>query len=235
MERDLPIAEIFDSVQGEGQWVGTRMLFIRLAGCNVGKPRQALKISSPFPILPTGKEAVACTSWDGRSFPCDTDYTIHQRVTTEYLVEEIKNVGVSHVCITGGEPLLHYPVIENLFTPLAKLQVQIHIETSGTIVPKPLGGFRKLLLPGYWVTVSPKINAQDEMIRRADELKLLVDEQFDVERLTLSMLSHKNVFVCPINDVNDVKHDNVQRCVDLQKRFPNWRVSVQMHKIFNWR
>jgi 7-carboxy-7-deazaguanine synthase len=231
MERDLPIAEIFDSIQGEGQWVGTRMLFIRLAGCNVGKPAKALKLD-PFPLLPTGREASVCSSWDGRTFPCDTDYSVSYRLSHHEVITKVLSSGVRHVCITGGEPLLHAPLIENLFTPLAKAEVRIHIETSGTIAPYLVG---KKLLPGYWVTVSPKLNAQDSMIQRADELKLLVDEGFDVNRLTLSMLSHPNVFVCPINEIENVRKDNVERCIELLHQYPHWRMSVQVHKFFGWR
>jgi len=235
METDLPIAEIFSSIQGEGQWVGTPMLFVRLAGCNVGKPARALKITDPFPILPTGKEASVCTSWDGRSFPCDTDYGMKFKATPQTIMGMLEDSGENHICITGGEPLLHHVQIENLFALANRADVMVHIETSGTIRPQPLGTFKKLLLPGYWITCSPKINALDEMIIRADELKLLVDEGFNESRLTPAMSSHKNVFVCPINNISEVKHDNVERCLQLLKSHPNWRLSVQLHKFFGWR
>lgn len=230
----LPIAETFHSLQGEGQWVGTPMFFIRLAGCNVGKPAKALKMD-PLPILHTGREAMACTSWDGRSFPCDTDYAKQNELTVQQVIDVVWE---KHICVTGGEPLLHQYQLENLFAEAALRDIYVHIETSGTILPRKLGHLPKLLLPGFWVTVSPKINCNDEMIKRADELKLLVDEGFDESRLTESMLSHPNVFVCPINsvEVNGGQNtDNVQRCVDILKRHPNWRLSVQLHKFFGWR
>ena len=238
METVLPIAEIFDSVQGEGQWAGTRMVFIRLAGCNVGKSARALKIDTPFPLLPTGREAVACTSWDGRSFPCDTDYNLTEKQTPAQLAELVRSTGAQHICFTGGEPLLHWPLLENVTAELGEEwceRPRIHIETSGTLVPRPYGQFRKLILPGYWVTVSPKINCQDTMVKRADELKLLVDEHLNADNLTPAMREHNNVFISPINGVNEIDHRNVDRCRELQKTFPHWRISVQQHKIFGWR
>lgn len=228
----LPIAETFHSLMGEGTYVGTPMHFVRLAGCNVGKVAAALKITDPFPILPSGKEAVACTSWDGRTFPCDTDYSKHKDLSVEDIIDDTWE---RHICITGGEPLLHYVKIENLFALANRKEIQVHVETSGTIIPPTLGNFHKLLMPGYWVTCSPKINAQSRMIRRANELKLLVDEGFNFDRLTLDMIQHPNVFLCAINDVDKVRNENVERCIILLKRFPNWRFSPQLHKIFGWR
>ena len=231
MEKALSIAETFHSLQGEGQWVGTPMFFIRLAGCNVGRSAKALKME-PFPILPTGREAMVCTSWDGRSFPCDTDYSLYERKTPEELISECWE---KHICLTGGEPLLHYEDIENLFVHAFSKDITIHIETSGTIIPRYLGNFHKLLMSGYWIACSPKIGARDEIIRRSDELKLLVDEEFRFDRLTPAMKEHKNVFLCPINEVSTVNQDNVNRCIELIKYNPTWRVSVQLHKFLGLR
>jgi 7-carboxy-7-deazaguanine synthase len=230
----LPIAEIFDSLQGEGQWVGTPMKFIRLAGCNVGKPAKALKME-PLPILSTGREAMACTSWDGRSFPCDTDYAKKYDTTVKQVIEDVWQ---KHICVTGGEPFLHQYQLENLFYEAGSRDITIHVETSGTIVPHVVDKSRNVLVPGYWITVSPKINCNDQMVKRADELKLLVDEGFDEGRLTVSMLQHPNVFVCAINGVEQigsVNEDNVQRCIEILRRHPNWRFSPQLHKYHGWR
>lgn len=230
----LPIAEKFVSVQGEGTWVGTLMLFVRLAGCNVGRPAAAVKAQNPFPLLPTGKEAMACTSWDGRTFPCDTDYNLTARVKLEDVVQEAKSLGVRHVCCTGGEPLMFADRVDRLYVLLAQHDILLHVETSGTLQPTDPKHDR-LIMPGVWITVSPKIGALDTMIRRADELKLLVDQDFDEYRLTPSMLKHKNVFVCPINDIEHITLANVRRCRTLLDGHPEWRMSFQVHKMFGWR
>jgi 7-carboxy-7-deazaguanine synthase len=215
----LPIAETFHSLQGEGTWVGTPMFFIRLAGCNVGKPAPALKIKGPLPILPTGKEAMFCSSWDGRVFPCDTDYNKHETRTLESLIEETWE---KHICLTGGEPMLHEKMFGELETLAEDKEISIHIETSGTIKPSDYYG--------WWITCAPKVGALDEVIEEADELKLLVDEHFHPDNLTLTMLQHKNVFLCPINDITDVRKENVELCLKWLKEFPHWRLSCQVHK-----
>lgn len=229
-EMVLPIAETFHSLQGEGQWVGTPMFFLRLAGCNVGRPFKTLKLAGPFPLLPSGREAVACTSWDGRSFPCDTDYNLAFKNTPE---EILARVWEKHICVTGGEPLLHVKAIQELVR-LANIKgIQIHVETSGTITPHSTG--YKLILPGCWLTCAPKINAQAIMIRRSDELKLLVDEEFDPYQLTPEMVQHPNVFLCPINDINDIITTNLELCMKWVKSFPDWRISFQAHKLLHLR
>jgi 7-carboxy-7-deazaguanine synthase len=234
-DRVLPISEIFESLQGEGQYVGTPMLFVRLAGCNVGKPAKALKVG-PFPLLHTGREASACCTYDGRIFPCDTDYSLSAKVPVSEILHKLETTGLRHVCVTGGEPFLHAELIEELFLEINKREIQLHVETSGTLLPRSI--WEHLIVPGYWITCSPKLNALREMISRADELKILVDEDFDEYKLTPEMLNHPNVFLCPVNGVEmngGNNPGNVRRCVDLLKRFPQWRLSIQVHKLFGWR
>jgi organic radical activating enzyme len=221
----IPIHEEFLSIQGEGAYVGTPMYFIRTAGCNVGRPAKALKLD-PFPVLPnTNVEASACTSWDGRTFPCDTDYSPKYAKRVDQLVSSVRDSGYLHALITGGEPLIHKDV-PKLVRALITGGVKPHIETSGTL-------FREL--PGAYVSVSPKISSLEDMITRADELKLLIDDEFDISKLTERMYKHPNVFLCPINSIEHVNNKNVQTCFKLLKMFPQWRVSVQLHKFFNWR
>jgi 7-carboxy-7-deazaguanine synthase len=73
----MKINNIFKSIQGEGKYVGTPMLFIRLSGCNRN------------------------CSW------CDTKYHkkgIH--MSTKEIVRKIKKSKVKIIVWTGGEPLL---------------------------------------------------------------------------------------------------------------------------------
>src|SRR5271166_857052 len=219
-EVKLPIAETFHSLQGEGQWVGTPMFFIRLAGCPVGRPPSAVK-AQEFPILPTGEKAMACATWDGRQFWCDTDYNKHEERTVKSLLDECWE---EHICLTGGEPLIHLKKLDQLFHH----KQRIHIETSGTVEAD-------LSDTEAWLTCAPKINALDSMIKLSDELKLLVDARFHPDELTESMRNHKNVFLCPVNDINDVKLDNVERAMMWLQKFPHWRLSCQLHKFLRLR
>ena len=98
--------EIFYSLQGEGVYAGTAMLFVRFAGCNLD-----------------------C------SF-CDTDHSVRMELTKKELVELIRKHCMDEfstpVCFTGGEPSLQ--VGEGLLTSLRRsvgYAINFHIETNG--------------------------------------------------------------------------------------------------------
>ena len=83
----LPVMEIFDSIQGEGKFIGTPVTFIRLVGCNL-----------------------AC-SW------CDTKESWVQCSDDLMNISDIvKRCTQNAVVITGGEPCIHdlYPLIRAL-------------------------------------------------------------------------------------------------------------------------
>lgn len=97
------VNEIFLSLQGEGFWTGTPMVFLRFSGCN---------LSCPF---------------------CDTDFKAFREMSAgETVAEVLRAAGkCRRVCITGGEPLLQLdrPLIDALHEAGFKL----HLETNGTL------------------------------------------------------------------------------------------------------
>lgn len=70
------VNEIFYTLQGEGLYTGTPMVFVRFSGCNR---------SCPF---------------------CDTDFTEFETMTAEEIVAETQKYPTERVVLTGGEPLL---------------------------------------------------------------------------------------------------------------------------------
>lgn len=107
MATEVKIKEIFESVQGEGPFVGVNQLFIRFCGCNLN-----------------------CDY-------CDTDFgtsgaasytaqSLAQKIKTEYNLKYIHSVS-----LTGGEPLLHAEFI-NEFTDFVP-DVKIYLETNATL------------------------------------------------------------------------------------------------------
>lgn len=232
----VPLAEHFHSIQGEGHWVGTPMHFIRLAGCSVGhylRPDTVHKEGEP-PTLPTGKPAWLCHTWDRRPFWCDTDFNKKEEVELEQLLEETWE---DHICITGGEPLIHTKVIEALYKEWcaygsAKFcKATIHVETSGTIL-------HDLPVDTFWITCSPKIGWNPEVVKAADELKLLISQDTPDE-WPEEFLEHTRVFLSPINQVVNGEIDGIydtrstaslRRAQELLRAHPSWRLSVQLHK-----
>ena len=243
-EVKYPIAEIFTSWQGEGLWSGTRMTFIRLAGCNVGKPIPTSndlfkfegkeKVTEKYGIIPIWQEE--CTSWDGRKFLCDTDFRVKERLTASEIIDRVPEE-ISHICITGGEPLIH--PVEHLFDVWYERERKkdsdnlIHIETSGTKIPRFMHS-----QTGIWYTISPKINCTKEMIYLANEIKLLVDENFNeksAEELVKDRKWNTIVWLSAINGVDTLDKSNMNKCKEIAERHPTWRITQQAHKTWEVR
>ena len=102
----MQIAEIFESIQGEGPWAGTRSLFIRTSGCNL------------------------------RCWFCDTPYTSWKPEgsawTTDELFHRVAESDAPDVVLTGGEPLL-VPQLPDLARHCQQLGKRVTIETAGTV------------------------------------------------------------------------------------------------------
>lgn len=243
-EGTIPISEIFTSPQGEGLHAGALMTFIRTAGCSVGKPFPKERYQPdetetdlggrPKPGLPIYTEQ--CTTWDGRKFECDTDFRVKERLTPVQILDRVHHGGRrGRICITGGEPLIHNlsPLIKEAF----ERGIRVHMETSGTIaLPKDIEWlYLKHSMNYLWITVSPKAGVLPDMLERADEIKLLVDANFEPDKLPQNILKHPYVYIQPINYENDISRSNLKLCLEIQERFPDWRISTQLHKVWGVR
>ncbi len=101
---NMKINEIFYSIQGEGQYLGRPMVFIRVSGCNL-----------------------RC-NW------CDTKYAYDEGIdfSIDEIIKELTKFPSHHACLTGGEPLIQYQSLE-LIERLIKLGYFIYLETNGSI------------------------------------------------------------------------------------------------------
>ncbi len=224
VDRKYPIAEIFTSLQGEGLYTGTMMTFIRLAGCSVGKPRKGENSAEGLP-----EYIESCRTWDGRPFLCDTDFRTKEVLGPEQILEHVGQ-GVERICLTGGEPLNHD--LEPLVVQAAEGGLTVHVETSGTV---ELPDWAFDLIPRPWITASPKYGMLPAVLGRADEIKLLVDERFSLERARALVGSHPLIYLQPVNAEHELDRANVDRCLSLLVREPRWRMSTQSHKIWGMR
>lgn len=222
-----------------------RMTFFRLAGCNVGRyVHHTTPKADTFPVLPTGIRAVECTSWDGRTFPCDTDFQRKQQLSVSTLIKEIPK-GVEWISITGGEPFIHsHAALVAFCDAMRRKKIGYHIETSGTIaIPDAIYD------TGCYIVCSPKKGYLPSVLLAADEIRLLVDKDFDVEAASKCLTADgepkavktNNVFLSPISAKDDVMAldpVSLQRCVDLVTTIPLFnraRISIQTHKILGVR
>ena len=255
-EKKYPISEIFTSPQGEGLYAGTLMTFIRLAGCSVGKPfpkeryigiETFKKLDNPNTPVSEGIEELKekgylpiyteqCTLYDGRTFECDTDYRVKQRMTLREIRSQVPE-NIPRICITGGEPLIHD--LSDLVDEFP--DKGIHLETSGT---KPLPGWLvgEIDDSHVWLTVSPKQGVLRDVVEEANELKFLVDENFNEQKAQeiidwVEDFTNPTclIWIQPVNYEHTVNVDNMKRCIELQKKYPLVRISNQSHKLWGVR
>src|SRR5579871_2698913 len=104
------IAEIFQSIQGEGRLMGVPSIFIRTSGCNL-----------------------RC-NW------CDTPYTSWhpegEWLTFAEVLVRTRQHSARHIVLTGGEPLI-LPRVEDLCRVLTQDGYHLTVETAATVF-KPL-------------------------------------------------------------------------------------------------
>jgi organic radical activating enzyme len=227
MDLNYPIAEIFQSLQGEGHWCGHMMTFIRFAGCNVGKPYTAAARES----LGLNVYQERCSNWDRTGFPCDTNYRMTTRMSLTDLLEHELVKKARIVLLTGGEPLMH-PVEPLIRALLADPFKRVHVETSGT---KEIGSW--VTEKRVWVAVSPKEHCLTASLYHADEIKVLVGPDFDAELFHNKFsLHYLKIRLFPINGEHSIDAENTAKCIELVRASGGlMTLGTQTHKVWGVR
>jgi 7-carboxy-7-deazaguanine synthase len=204
------VKEIFYTLQGEGAQTGRAAVFCRFAGCNLWSGREA-------------DRATAICQF------CDTDFadtngpgggkfaTAEELAGAIYATwpDEVRG-GKRFVVCTGGEPLLQLDA--ELIRALHAREFEIAVETNGTMAaPQGLD----------WICVSPKAGAELKQ-RTGDELKL-VFPQAGAEPGQFAGLAFRHFFVQPMDGRR--REENTRLAVEYCLRHPQWRVSLQTHKL----
>lgn len=158
---------------------------------------------------------------ESHGFDCDTEFTSGKKMTAEEIAEEARRVGgpCGAVILTGGEPLLQ--VDDNLLYCLKEHNYYIAVETNGSLpVPKGI----------HWVTVSPKVAEHAIQQLQASEVKYVRSVGQGIPK-TRVLAEYK--FLSPAwGGHTDI---NLQYCIDLIKEHPEWRLSLQYHKVWSVR
>ncbi len=100
----VKITEIFYSLQGEANTVGTPTVFVRLTGCPL------------------------------RCQYCDSEYAFHggERMALSQVLSRVADYRPRYVCVTGGEPLAQRDCLP-LLQQLCDAGYQVSLETSGAM------------------------------------------------------------------------------------------------------
>lgn len=209
------VKEVFYTLQGEGLQAGKPAVFCRFAGCNLWSGREI------------DRAAAVCRF-------CDTDFvgtdgTLGGKYTTAAeLTDRIEALWPAAddrhrlVVMTGGEPLLQLD--RALIDALHARGFRIAVETNGTIAaPEGID----------WVCVSPKAGAP-LVQTQGNELKLVYPQpDLMPHDLPWPKLCFEHYLLQPMDGPAAVQ--NTAAAVAHCQANPQWRLSVQTHKMLGIR
>ena len=207
------VKEMFYTLQGEGANAGRPAVFCRFAGCNLWTGREE------------DRSTAICQF-------CDTDFVGTQGdgggkfESAQALAHAINRFWPAQfeahkfVVLTGGEPLLQ--VDDALVNALHNEGFTIAVETNGTVLP-PAGI--------DWLCVSPKAGSQ-LLVTQGQELKLVFPQK-NADPAQFAALSFDYFYLQPMD--GPAASANTQAAIDYAQSHPQWRLSVQTHKMIGIR
>ncbi len=203
------VKEIFYTLQGEGAHAGRPAVFCRFSGCNLWSGRESDRATAICRFCDT--DFVGTDGEGGGKF---TDAaTLAGAIDALWPAHHAAD---KYVVCTGGEPLLQLDAV--LIDALHAAGFEIAIETNGTM-PVPDGV--------DWVCVSPKIGSQ-LVVRKGSEIKVVIPQ--DGQSLAVyEGLEFDHFFVQPMD--GPLAQQNTRLAIDVCKRNPKWKLSLQTHKL----
>ncbi len=201
----MKINEIFYSLQGEGHYTGTPAVFVRFSDCNL------------------------------RCWFCDTDFQSGREMSEEEIVEAVLQYPTHYVVITGGEPTLQ--ITASLCDKLHAQGRYLMMETNGT----------RALPEGCqidWITCSPKLLDAKEGIRKLaairlehiDELKVVYEDSPSQDMSLYEQIPACEYRLQPCDSQDPERNKEIlNHTLYYILQHPQWKLSLQTHKILNVR
>jgi len=204
------VREIYYTLQGEGAHSGRPAVFLRFAGCNLWSGREEHRADAVCRFCDT--EFVGTRGPGGGKFATATE-----------LVAAVQSAwsgpgGTPFVVCTGGEPLLQLDAVA--IDALHAAGFEIAVESNGTIAA-PAGI--------DWLCVSPKGRAA--LVQTSgNELKLVYPQQEpEAQPAEFEQLAFQHFYLQPLDSPE--RDENTRRAVDYCLAHPQWKLSLQTHKI----
>jgi 7-carboxy-7-deazaguanine synthase (Cx14CxxC type) len=205
------VKEIFYTLQGEGANTGRPAVFCRFTGCNLWTGREEDRAKAVCQFCDT--DFVGTDGEGGGKFA--TADALAEAVLRTWRGPTGPGVKPLVVC-TGGEPLLQ--VDEALLDAFHARGFEVAVETNGTVeAPRGID----------WICVSPKAGSE-LMLTAGHELKL-VFPQAGAEPERFTALDFRHFFLQPMDGA--LRVENTDRIVRYCLENPQWRLSLQTHKL----
>ena len=206
------VKELYFTLQGEGAQTGRAAVFLRFAGCNLWSGLERDRTTAVCDFCDT--DFVGTDGPDGGKFEGPQALAAAVRHCWD------ENAGDSSgrplVICTGGEPLLQ--LTPALIAALHDQNLDIGVETNGTL--KAPDGID-------WLCVSPKADAPLNQTS-GDELKLVYPQEKALPE-RFADLNFRHFFLQPLDGPEISRH--TAAAVAYCKAHPQWRLSLQTHKL----
>ena len=210
------VCEYFSSINGEGPSAGFPAVFIRFKGCNL-------------------RCSYCDTAWANSS---DAEYV---EMTASDIADIIRESGLTHVTLTGGEPLFRDGMPELVDYLSAGQNLCIEIETNGSMDLSPLLACRcrpsfimDYKLPGSGMEKAMCLS-NFRLLTMQDAIKFVAGSAEDLSRILEVINTHDlngrtRLFISPVFGQIDPK-DIVDFLI--RHKLNEVRLQLQMHK-FIW-
>ena len=214
------VRELFHTLQGEGANAGRAAVFCRFSGCNLWTGRERDRATAVCRFCDTDFVGVGP---DGGRFAtaaalADAAAVRWQDGTGRTPAEDRAGGARPLVVCTGGEPLLQLDAAAVDAFHAAGLEVAV--ETNGT----------QHAPPGLdWVCVSPKAGAPLGLTA-GDELKLVYPQaEPEAQPECFAGLAFRQFWLQPMDGPRLA--ENTRAAIAYCLAHPQWRLSVQTHKV----
>lgn len=205
----MKVVEIFKSIDGEGKRAGLPTTFIRLYGCNL----RCSYCDSQY-------------AWSGNNY---------EEMSVDEILTAVKELGITSITLTGGEPLIHKDVKE-LLSKLVECKFDVNVETNGT---QDIDIYRSIS-DDIWFTVDYKCNSSlvsDKMnedifkhqLKDKDVLKFVVGSDEDLKQALDVIKAYKpnaQIYFSPVFGFDASKIVAFL----LAEKLYNCKVQLQLHK-----
>ena len=219
---------MFYSLQGEGARAGRAAVFCRFSKCNLWNGREDSRSTAVCQFCDT--DIVGIDGQNGGEF--DSVNSLANQIEAMWksnqaseAIHPLPSDKIKpYVIFTGGEPLLQLD--EALIAEMHARNFEVAIESNGTL-PLPKGV--------DWVCLSPKADAK-VVFERCDELKLVYPQEL-AQPKHFQNFPADYYFLSPMADPSirfgkdTTKISNTQKAIEYCLKNPQWRLSLQMHKL----
>lgn len=150
---------------------------------------------------------------------CDTEFESYKELSLEEIKNELKKYNSKWIIWTGGEPSLQLTQdIIDYFKDWKQA-----IETNGS---------NKLNFKLDWICVSPKV--AEHVLKRnfeyVNELKYIISKDKNIPKPSIKA---DHYYLSPMSNGDKIIKENLQHCIELCLKNPEWKLTLQNHKLWD--